>query len=569
MVGEEFQIEIYDCTLRDGAQAEGVDFSVDSKAHIAGKLDNIARDFGSLVHFIEGGYPGSNPKDIGFFQRLKERPLKYTQLVPFGSTRYKSKTAKDDIGLKALLEAKTEFVTIFGKSWDFHVTRALQTELPNNLDMIRDSISYLKKEGRRVFFDAEHFFNGYIGNPSRGIEGNKQYALDTLVAASEAGAERLILCETNGGLLLFNHPEILQETVEFLRVKKGIDIPLGIHTHNDNGNAVANTLYVVNELAKLKEKLVQVQGCWNGFGERAGNADLCQIIPCLVENLGIKYTKEGALALLTEVSRYVYDMAGIVPQEKQPIVGTALSHKGGIHISAIKRDPGTYEWADLGKYGNPQGIVISDQAGKSAIYQKVKEFGLFKEAEGLGIDKEKYGADVLDHIKQMEHEGYSFRGANASLELLMRKRLARLSKQRYEPIFVVDEVRSIVNIRGGRADADTTLTMTVGKEQMYNTKKGVGPVDALDKSLRAMLEPVFPYIAEIRLVHFKSNEVSPKEGAESIIRVYVTTKDNQGHEWATVGASRNIIEASLIALRDTYEYGIRMYAPDQIKPQKK
>ncbi|MDI3281215.1 MAG: citramalate synthase [Bacillota bacterium] len=514
------RVEVYDTTLRDGAQREGISFSVEDKLRLARRLDALG------VDYIEGGWPGSNPKDSQFFARAGELKLKHALLAAFGSTRRAGVRAEEDGQLAALLAAETPVVTIFGKAWDLHVTEALQTSLEENLRMVEESVRYLKGKGRRVIFDAEHFFDGYRANP--------QYALRVLAAAEEGGAEVLVLCDTNGGAL----PSEVARTVA--EVRAATALPIGIHAHNDGALAVANTLLAVEAGA------VHVQGTINGYGERCGNADLCAVLPNLQLKLGRECVSPEQLATLTEVSRYVSELANLPPQSNQPFVGSsAFAHKGGVHVSAVMRRPETYEHIRPELVGNQRRVLISELAGASNIRYKAEEYG-------LSLDTPDRARTVLETVKLLEHQGYSFEGAEGSFELLLRKALGL-----HQPRFELLGFRLIVEKReqNGEPLAEATLKLRVGERVVHTAAEGDGPVNALDNALRKALEEVYPRLRQIRLTDFKVRVLDESSGTAAKVRVLIESRDDH-RSWGTVGVSTNIIEASWRALVDSIEYGL-------------
>jgi 2-isopropylmalate synthase len=512
-------IEIYDTTLRDGAQAEDVSFSVEDKVRIAVKLDELG------VHFIEGGWPGANPKDIEFFQIMKSTPLQYAKMVAFGSTRKAKNTAKADPTLEALLSAETDIVTIFGKSWTLHVTEALETTLAINLELIADSIAFLRSRRRQVFYDAEHFFDGYKTDPD--------YAMKTIQAAAEAGAERIVLCDTNGGTMPWDIGEI------FATVRKNCSVPLGIHAHNDAEMGVANSLVAVQAGA------IQVQGTINGIGERCGNANLCSIMANLELKMGRTALGDGRLAHLRTISHYVAEMANLTPNKRQPYVGdTAFAHKGGVHIHAVQKNPLTYEHVNPDVVGNHRRVLISDSSGRSAVFGKMETFGL-----DLPQDNSKV-QELLDSLKTLEYEGYQFEGAEGSFELLVRKAMGT-----YAPSFELLGCRIIVEKRKTNEDpiSEATIMVKVGEVVEHTAAVGDGPVNALDNALRKALEHFYPQLQDVKLLDYKVRVLTGRHGTGSRVRVLIESGD-QKEKWGTVGVSENIIEASWQALADSIEY---------------
>lgn len=513
------KIEIYDTTLRDGCQAEDISFSVDDKLRITEKLD----EFG--VDYIEGGWPGSNPKDAEYFKKVKKIPLKNSTIVAFGSTHRPRVKVENDPNVKSLIASEARIFTIFGKTWDFHVTEALRVSLEENLELIFNTITYLKKYAEKVFFDAEHFFDGY--------KNNAEYALKCLKTAEEAKADCIILCDTNGGTL----PEEVARIVR--NVKLSINVPLGIHAHNDSDCAVANSIVAVINGA------VQVQGTINGFGERCGNANLCSVIPNLQLKLGYKCIDEDKLKKLTEISRFVYEIANLVPFKRQPFVGeSAFAHKGGVHVSAVRKRPETYEHIRPELVGNRQRILVSDLAGKSNILKKAEEFNIPLDPNSPEVQA------IVDAIKNLENEGYQFEGADASLELLFRKTLG-LKRKFFDLIGfrVIDEKR-----KGDEPTfSEATIMVKVGKSIEHTASTGNGPVNALDNALRKALEKFYPELKKVRLKDYKVRVVNSGKGTASKVRVLVESGDEE-EVWSTVGVSENIIEASWQAIVDSIEY---------------
>ena len=512
-------LEIYDTTLRDGSQAEDVSLSVEDKVRLALKLDELG------VHFIEGGWPGANPKDIEFFQIIKTTPLQRSKIVAFGSTRKAKNPVADDPTLQALLMAETDIVTIFGKSWTFHVTEALETTLETNLELIGDSIAFLRSQGRQVFYDAEHFFDGYKTDPS--------YALKTIDAAMNAGAERIILCDTNGGTMPWDIRKIVTA------VREHCSVPLGIHAHNDAEMGVANSLVAVEAGA------THVQGTINGIGERCGNANLCSIMANLELKMGRTALGDGRLANLRAVSHYVAEMANLLPNKRQPYVGdTAFAHKGGVHIHAIQKNPVTYEHVQPEQVGNQRRVLISDNSGRSAVFSKMETFGL-----DLSQDNPKV-QELLGSLKNLEYEGFQFEGAEGSFELLVRKALGT-----HTPAFELLGCRIIVEKRKTHEEpiSEATIMVKVGEVVEHTAAVGDGPVNALDHALRKALEGFYPQLREVKLLDYKVRVLTGRHGTGSRVRVLIESGD-QKEKWGTVGVSENIIEASWQALADSIEY---------------
>lgn len=512
-------LKLYDTTLRDGTQAEDISFSVEDKVRIASRLDELG------IHYIEGGWPGSNPRDIEFFKAMKGRRLSGAELVSFGSTRRARVKAKDDANIKALLASGTPAITVFGKSWKLHVVKALRVSLEENLEMISDSVAYLKKRVDRVFYDAEHFFDGYKDDPA--------YALKTLIAARDAGSDYIVLCDTNGGTLPFEAAEIIED------VRARLKTNLGIHAHNDSDTAVANSLMAVRCGATM------VQGTINGFGERCGNANLCSIIPALKLKMGIDCIPGDRLERLRETARFVYELANLPHQKHQPYVGdSAFAHKGGIHVSAVLKSPLTYEHIRPELVGNHQRVLVSDLSGRSNIIYKAQEYGVDVES-GAGVVQ-----DVLSELKSLEHRGFQYEGAEASFELLIQKALKK--KQRYFKLLgfrVIDEKKA----EDEAPYAEATIRLEVNGVVEHTAAEGNGPVNALDAALRKGLERFYPEIKDVSLLDFKVRVLAGKPGTSAMVRVLVESGDGRD-KWGTVGVSENIIEASWQALVDSLEY---------------
>jgi len=519
------KIQLYDTTLRDGAQREGISFSVVDKLNIAKKLGELG------IHFIEGGWPGSNPKDDEFFDKVKSLVLAHSVLVAFGSTRRPKAKAETDANLLALVNAGVKAATIVGKSSDLQVTQVLETTLEENLNMIADSIGYLKAKGLTVFFDAEHFFDGFQSNSS--------YTLRCLAVAAEAGASCLVLCDTNGGTL----PNEITVAVE--AAKRLTDVPLGIHAHNDIESAVANTLAAVSAGA------TQVQGTINGYGERCGNANLCSIIPNLKLKMGIDCVTDEQLAKLTEVSHYVSEAANLVPDPFLPYVGiSAFSHKAGLHVSGVTKWAESYQHVNPEQVGNRQRAVVSELSGRRNIIYKAKELGIDLPSSGKETQK------LVDQIKRLESRGFQYETAEASLELLLHR-----AKPDYQPPFelvdfmVVIETRRRLPTRKSLEEtlAEAMIKVRVGTEVMHTAAEGNGPVNALDQALRKALLQFYPSLAQVKLVDYKVRILEESIGTESQVRVLIESSDGV-EEWTTVGGSTNLIEASWLALADSVEY---------------
>ncbi|MFO7295437.1 MAG: citramalate synthase [Clostridia bacterium] len=510
---------IYDSTLRDGAQAEGISFTVGDKLKIAKKLD----EFG--VDYIEAGNPGSNPKDVEFFEKVKEIEFTHAKLVAFGSTRRAGIPPEDDVNLAALLRSGTAVVAIFGKSWDFHVTDVIRTTLDENLNMIYDSIAYMKQNGKEVVFDAEHFFDGYKANPD--------YALKTLEIAAQAGADWLVLCDTNGG----SFPSEIAEIVKVV-VGKFSSIPIGIHCHNDSGMAVANSIMAVEQGA------VQVQGTFNGYGERCGNANLCTIIPNLQLKRNYYCVPPHSIAGLVNVSRYISEMANMAPNERDPYVGNcAFAHKGGMHVDAILKNPASFEHIPPESVGNERRILMSEVAGRSAILGKIQKVAPWVTKSSPEVQR------LIDELKRLEHEGYQFEGAESSFELLVRRALGKDHK-----FFEVKDFRVLCEEPWqGDYSASAIIKVKVDGIEEVTAAEGDGPVNALDKALRKALEVFYPQLKKMRLTDYKVRVLDTSKATAAKVRVHIESTDGE-KVWGTVGVSTNIIEASWNALVDSIEY---------------
>lgn len=512
------QIELYDTTLRDGSQTEGISYSVLDKIKIARKLDELG------LAFIEGGFPGANPKDRMFFEEFRKKPLKNAKLAAFGSTRKAGSSAKDDEVFNGLLRSAAPVVTIFGKSWDLHVKDVLKVSLEENLEIIRDSVSYLVAKGVEVIYDAEHFFDAYKNNPS--------YAVSTLMAAQEAGARLLCLCDTNGGTIT----SVLKSVIKDVREKVGL--PLGFHGHNDLGLAVANSI------AAVEAGCVHIQGTMNGYGERCGNADLITIIGILKLKMGLDCVSDEQLKSLTEVSHYVSEVSNMKQVEYQPFVGkSAFAHKAGVHINAIYKNPKSYEHVEPDRVGNMRRILVSELAGKTPILTKAEELKLQLKKDSPETKK------VLKLLQDLEHEGYQFEAADASFEILIKRAL-----KQYKKFFELEGFRVIVERqRKGALTSEATIKLKVGSVQEHTSSEGDGPVNALDSALRKALKPFYPQVSEMHLSDFKVRVLDAKEGTAAKVRVLIQSQDKED-SWTTVGVSENIIEASWLALVDSIEY---------------
>jgi 2-isopropylmalate synthase len=518
---------LYDTTLRDGAQREGVSFSVEDKLKIAQRLDRLGIDY------VEGGWPGSNPKDMAFFERASELALERAVVTAFGSTRRAGTAVEDDANIQALVATGTRAVAVFGKSWDLHVREVLHTTPEENLRMIADSVRYLKALGREVIYDAEHFFDGYAADPA--------YALQTLAAAAEAGADVLVLCETNGGAL----PSTVSRVVA--AVREATPPPLGIHTHNDADLAVANTLAAVEQGAR------HVQGTINGYGERCGNANLCSIIPTLQLKMGYECVAAEQLRTLTETAHYVSELANLRLFPHQPYVGySAFAHKGGMHVNALLKCEASYQHIDPALVGNRKRVVVSELSGKSNIDYKVQEFGLDLSGNA-GTTRQ-----VLQRIKDLENQGFQFEGAEGSVELLIRR-----ARPDYEPPFELLDFHVLIRNShnpaewdaNGNMAAEATVKVRVGDQVMHTAADGNGPVNALDAAVRKALLPFYPRLADVHLTDYKVRILDGEAGTAAQTRVLIDSSDGR-RAWSTVGSSTNIIEASWRALADSLEYAL-------------
>jgi 2-isopropylmalate synthase len=513
------RVEIYDTTLRDGAQGEGISFSGPGKLQVAQRLDALG------VDFIEGGYAASNPKDMEFFREIQRIPLKHARIAAFGSTRRAKLSVGEDPGVKALLEAGTPVATIFGKSWLLHVREILRATDDDNLAMIADTVRVLRENGREVVYDAEHFFDGYKDNP--------EYALKTLRAAREAGAGTLVLCDTNGGSLPH---EIADITAAVLRADGG---RIGIHAHNDSELAVANSVEAVRVGA------AHVQGTINGFGERTGNANLCSIIPNLALKMRLDCLRPGSLSDLRSVADFVFEMADVRPQSKQPFVGaSAFAHKAGIHADAVRKNQRAYEHIEPGAVGNERRILVSELSGASNVFLKAVEMGIAMDRDAPEV------REVLRELERMEKEGYQFEAADASFKLLVQKVL-----KRHKAFFHLDGFRVIVEKRraGEPCISEATVKLRVGDQAVHTVGEGDGPVDALNQALRKALEPFHPSVRDVKLTDYSVRILDPKEATAAKTRVLIQSSVGS-HSWNTIGVSDNIIEASWEALVDGLEY---------------
>ena len=513
-------IYIYDSTLRDGCQAEGVSMSLQDKLDVARRLDELG------VPYIEGGYPLSNPKDQQFFREVPKLGLKTARIAAFGSTRRAGGKVGEDKWLKAVLEAETPVVTIVAKAWDYHVTEVIRTDLDENLRMVEDSVRYLKGFGREVVLDAEHFFDGYASDPD--------YAMKVVKVASEAGADWVCLCDTNGGSLPDRVGDVTRLVVE------AVDCPVGIHCHNDSGLGVAGSI------AAVQAGATQVQGTLNGLGERVGNADLCCIMPII--NLKTPHSCISAeqLRKLTEASRYAYEAANLMYSPRQPFVGaSAFAHKGGLHVDAMRKADGAYEHIRPELVGNERQFLLSELSGHASMLQKIAKFDIGSDRET--VDK------LLEAVQQRENEGYQYEAAEASFELL-----AMRIAGRFKPHFDADAYHvSVIRQTDGRIVTDATVKLTVGGQHVHTACEGDGPVNALDGALRKALEPHFPALKRVHLTDYRVRVINPQDATAARVRVVIQSADGT-HVWGTCGAHENIIDASWLALVDSIEYRLLM-----------
>ena len=512
------KITIYDTTLRDGSQTQGISFTVNDKLKITRKLDDLG------VDYIEGGWPGSNPKDKSYFQLVKKLKLKHATIAAFGSTRRAKIKTSEDTNLRELIKSQAPTITIFGKSWDLHVTDVLKTTLEENVAMIYDSVKYLKDHKKEVFYDAEHFFDGYKRNP--------EYALKTIKAAEEAGADCLVLCDTNGGTLTQEVREIVQE------VRRHLKAPVGIHTHNDLGLGVSNSITAV------EMGCVQVQGTFNGLGERCGNADLCTIIGILHTKLKLKTTAEKNIKKLMETSYFISEISNFKLPDNAAFVGhSAFAHKGGVHIDAMIKNPLAYEHMDPSIVGNHRRFVTSELAGKMPIILRAQKMD-------VALDKKSPEAKrLMKQLQQKENEGYQFEAADASFELFLKRSL-----KKYKPFFKLEGFKTSSEKRfDGRTFAEASIRVNVNRESHFSAAQGDGPVDALDKALRQALKKSYPRLEEMHLTDYKVRVLDTNEGTAARVRVLIESQDKTD-SWTTVGVHENIIEASWEALTDSIEY---------------
>ncbi|OGO52569.1 MAG: citramalate synthase [Chloroflexi bacterium RBG_16_68_14] len=526
------QVQLYDTTLRDGAQMEGISLSVEDKLKIARKLDELG------VHFIEGGWPGSNPKDAEFFARAQSLQFQHAQLAAFGSTRRAGGSAETDANLRALLDSGTPVITIVGKANDVHVRDVLETTPEENLAMIADSVRFLKSHGRVVFFDAEHYFDGYFSD--------RDYALQCLKAAAAAGADCIALCDTNGGT-------ILSRLVEAVRAaREAVSVPLGIHAHNDTNLAVANTL------AAVEEGVVQVQGCVNGYGERCGNADLLSVIANLKLKMGLDVVTEEQLARLTEISHYVSEIVNMVPNPFQPYVGaSAFAHKAGLHADGVVKKESSYQHVPPEVVGNHTELLISELGGSRGLLEQIREAGI--EVELSRND----ARHLLEVVKEQERRGYQYESAEASFELLVRRSLPGYRAPfELEDFWVVQRRATRPEDHGREMQTEAMVKVRVGDEVIQTAADGNGPVNALDAAVRKALISFYPTLALVKLVDYKVRIIDSAAGTGAGVRVLIESTDGD-QLWRTVGASTDIIEASWLALNDALEYWLLKRAPER------
>lgn len=526
---------LYDTTLRDGSQAEGISLSLNDKLKTAHQLDDMG------IPFIEGGWPGANPKDVQFFWKLREQPLKQAEVVAFCATRRPHGSAATDPMLQGILAVQTRWVTIFGKSWDLHVTDSLKTTLEENLAMIQDSIEYFVSQGRKVIYDAEHWFDGYKHNP--------HYAIKTLKSAIAQGASWLVLCDTNGGTLPHEITQIVTEIYRAIPELDHLESPqLGIHTHNDSGTAVANAIAAVRSGATM------VQGTINGYGERCGNADLCTLIPNLQLKLGYQCLQLSQMGKLTQTSRLISEIVNFAPYERAPFVGRcAFTHKAGIHVSAVQKNPLTYEHIDPKAIGNQRQITISEQSGISNVLHHARKFGISLEK------KDPYCREILTQLKALENQGYQFEAAEASFELMMRSVL-----EKRPPLFQLKgfQVHSKICLESDDPDSSAlaTIKVNVDQQDLLEVAEGNGPVSALDSALRRALTKFYPQVAQFRLTDYKVRILDGTMGTAAQIRVLVESSNGQ-ERWTTIGVSGNILDASYQAVVEGIEYGLLLQSP--------
>ncbi|MFQ5721729.1 MAG: citramalate synthase [Candidatus Aminicenantales bacterium] len=513
------KIVIFDSTLRDGAQSEGISYSVEDKWKIVQALDELG------VDYIEAGNPGSNPKDLEFFSQAKKTKIKQSKLVAFGSTKRLGFRIEEDANLQALLKANTCGVAIFGKSWDFHVRRIIKTSLAEYLRIIKETVSFLRKQDKEVIFDAEHFFDGMKSNP--------KYAMATLQAAAEEGASWLVLCDTNGGTL----PQEVYEITK--KIVKTFSLPIGIHCHNDCGLAVANSIMAVEAGA------TQVQGTFIGFGERCGNANLSTIIPTLQLKKGLQCINENKMSKLTSVARYIAEISNLRLSNSMPYVGkSAFTHKGGMHIDGVLKDPRSFEQIQPEKVGNERRFLMSEISGRSTILSKLHKISPELRKNSSAAQR------IIELLKDLEYKGYQFEAAESSFELRVRKYLGK-----YKPLFQLESFTIIDGqlLQNSNVSSSAIIKVNVDGQQEITASEGKGPVNALDKALRKALEVFYPELKKMRLTDYKVRVINPGEATAAKVRVLIESTDGK-ESWTTVGVSTDIIEASCLALVDSIEY---------------
>ncbi len=512
------KVKLYDTTLRDGSQGEGISYSVMDKIGIAQELDMLG------IPYIEGGWPGSNPKDMEFYLKMAKKPLKNSQLVAFGSTRRARSAAADDPNLKATLKSQAKIAAIFGKTWDLHIKDVLKVTLEENLNMIKDTVSFLVSKGLTVFYDAEHFFDAY--------KDNKEYSLKCLLIAQEAGAKAVVLCDTNGGTLTSDISRVIQ------KIRPQIKVWIGIHCHNDSGLAVANSIAAVEVGADM------VQGTINGYGERCGNADLIPIIANLKLKLGVDCISNDKLKELTHVSHFVSEISNMKQRNEQPYSGiSAFAHKGGVHINAVMKNPKTYEHVDPASIGNHRRILVSELAGKTGILIQAKNLELDLSKEDPQTKK------ILKLVQKLEHEGYHFEAAEASFELLIKKAL-----KKYKKFFDLEGFRVVIEKRSDKKiNSEAIIKLKVKGIKEHTAAEGDGPVNALDNALHKALKDFYPTLSKMHLSDFKVRILDEEAGTAAKVRVLIQSQDEKD-TWNTIGVSENIIEASWQALVDSIEY---------------
>lgn len=522
------KVAIYDTTLRDGSQREGISFSVADKLHITRLLEELG------VDYIEGGWPGSNPKDATYFEQVREIELRHSKVAAFGSTRRKGISPADDANIRALIEANTPVVTVVGKTSMLHVTDVLQTTADENLRMIEDSLAYLKAQGKEVIYDAEHFFDG--------AKLDMEYGFDTLAAAAAGGADVIVLCDTNGGSMPWEVAEFVYKARELFPAAQ-----FGIHTHNDSEVAVANSL------AAVRAGAAHVQGTINGYGERCGNANLCSIIPDLIIKMGLPcLAQDGNLAALTHLSRAVAEIANLAPDTHLPYVGkSAFAHKGGIHVAAIRRNVDSYQHIEPKQVGNETRVLVSDLSGRGNLLSKAEELG-------LDVSKDE-AVKVLNDIKELENTGFSFEGAEASVAVRLRR-----AAPDYSPLFNLLDFTVIVEDRRGRGQlAEAMVKLDVDGDVVHTAAEGNGPVNALDLALRKALLPNYPALRDIQLVDYKVRILDSENATGAVTRVLIDSYNGR-ERWSTVGAGTDIICASWLALVDSVEYGLSVAEADAV-----